>query len=268
MSSKSSVAIAVLTLLLSACSMFDKREWAHTEEAAEKAVGATRAFLVDKTDAAMVSGKSWAQRMASYVRRKEILQTFHDAGDFGEDAILLVKRRASIGGFTDGKVPGMTTFEMPDLPVEYIGEYQWPVQAGVISSEYGRRFGRLHKGMDVAADVGEPIHAMADGYVIYASNKFSAYGNLVILKHDENVTTFYAHNSKMKVKAGQRVTQGQVIALLGNTGRSTGPHSHFEFRRQDAAINPRQLLGKGPFEDAPELGQLDPLTEFLVAFRD
>jgi murein DD-endopeptidase MepM/ murein hydrolase activator NlpD len=267
MEKKHSLAIVALALVTSACSMFEKREWTHAERTAEEAMAATTAFLAEAAEAVAISSRTVAQRMTSYVQRRDLLKTFREAGEYSEDQMLYIVRRASIGGFSDLRMPGMKVFDMPDLPKEYVGEYRWPVDAGVISSEYGRRFGRLHKGMDVAADVGEPIYAMADGYVIYASSRIKAYGNLVILKHDETLTTLYAHNSKMLVKMGERVSKGQLIALLGNTGRSTGPHTHFEFRRIEAALNPRDLLGKGPFDDAPR-AQLDLLTEFLVAFRD
>ena len=104
--------------------------------------------------------------------------------------------------------------------------------------------------------------------MIYAGNKVEGYGNLVVLRHDEETLTLYAHNSRMKVKTGQHVAQGQVIALLGNSGRSTGPHSHFELRREDSAVNPREFLAKGPFEDPPPRAELDPLEEFLLASRE
>ena len=70
------------------------------------------------------------------------------------------------------------------------------------------------------------------------------YGNAVVLRHDDRVTTLYAHNSALKVKLGQKVTQGEQIALLGNTGHSTGPHVHFEIRSGEAPVNPRTLLPK------------------------
>jgi murein DD-endopeptidase MepM/ murein hydrolase activator NlpD len=267
MARKAFFAIAVLALTSSACSRFVRYE-AQTEVAAEKAAVATRALIVETTDAVVSASQSTAQRMMNYVERKDLLKTFREAGEYSEDALLDVMRHASIGGFNSGRLPKFKRFDMPELPAEYAGDFRWPVEAGVISSEYGKRFGRLHKGMDVAADVGEPIHAIASGYVVYASNKIAGYGNLVILRHDETLMTLYAHNSKMKVKTGQWVAQGDVIALLGNTGISTGPHTHFEFRRLDAALNPRELLGHGPFEEPPPRAELEPLTEFLAAWRE
>lgn len=83
--------------------------------------------------------------------------------------------------------------------------------------------------------------------MIYADRRLRGYGNVVILRHDSRMTTLYAHNQKLTVRLGEHVKQGQVIALLGSTGRSTGPHVHFEVRRISAALNPRRLLPKSRF---------------------
>ena len=91
------------------------------------------------------------------------------------------------------------------------------------------------------------MFAAAAGKVLYADDKMRGYGNVVILRHDGVVTTLYAHNQKMKVRLGEEVKQGQVIALLGSTGHSTGPHVHFEMRKANRAVNPRSLLPKTKF---------------------
>jgi murein DD-endopeptidase MepM/ murein hydrolase activator NlpD len=137
------------------------------------------------------------------------------------------------------------------VPDHYAGKYRWPLDAGIISSEYGQRWGKMHKGLDIAADSGEPVYAVAAGEVIYAGDGLRGYGNVVILKHDDTITSLYAHNSQLKVKPGDAVKQGDLIALLGSTGHSTGPHVHFEFRQGDIAVNPHALLpkSKGGAED-------------------
>ena len=84
--------------------------------------------------------------------------------------------------------------------------------------------------------------ASAPGQVLYAGNGLRGYGNVVILRHDQNLTSLYAHNQALAVRAGDPVQAGQVIAYLGSTGRSTGPHVHFEIRRIGTAMNPRALL--------------------------
>jgi murein DD-endopeptidase MepM/ murein hydrolase activator NlpD len=128
------------------------------------------------------------------------------------------------------------------VPQKYAGNLRWPVDAGIVSSEFGARWGKQHKGIDIAADAGEPVYAIADADVIYAGDGLRGYGNVVILRHDSKMTSLYAHNSELKVHQGDHVTQGTLISLLGNTGHSTGPHVHFEIRDGDTAVNPRTLL--------------------------
>jgi murein DD-endopeptidase MepM/ murein hydrolase activator NlpD len=111
-----------------------------------------------------------------------------------------------------------------------------------VSSEFGARWGKLHKGIDIAADAGEPVYAIAPGEVIYAGDGLRGYGNVVILRHDRQRTSLYAHNSVLKVKQGEVIAAGTVIALLGNTGHSTGPHVHFEIRDGDTPLDPRKIL--------------------------
>ena len=114
---------------------------------------------------------------------------------------------------------------------------------GTISSGYGMRRGRMHKGIDIAAPIGTPIVAAASGEVIFAGWNTGGYGNLVKLRHPDGSVTFYAHNNRVMVRNGQRVRQGQLIAEMGSTGRSTGPHLHFEIRPNGStAINPMARL--------------------------
>ena len=127
------------------------------------------------------------------------------------------------------------------LPSAFDG-YIWPAR-GVLTSGYGWRWGRMHRGIDIAAPIGTPIVAAASGEVINAG-WHSGYGNLVKLKHLDGSVTLYAHNNKNLVSHGQKVSQGEQIAEMGNTGRSTGSHLHFEIHSADkAAINPLALLG-------------------------
>ncbi len=112
-----------------------------------------------------------------------------------------------------------------------------PVAKARITSRFGMRWGRHHDGVDFAAPMGTPIRAAADGVVIY-SGTARGYGNIVLIKHDERFVTVYAHNRRNLVKKGQRVRQGQTIAELGSTGRSTGPHVHFEVRDRGKPKNP------------------------------
>jgi len=113
---------------------------------------------------------------------------------------------------------------------------------GVFTSGYGWRWGRMHKGIDIANNVGTPILAAKDGIVVYAGWS-GGYGYLVEIKHNDGHSTRYAHNSRLLVKNGQRVRQSDRISLMGSTGRSTGPHLHFEIRNPSgSALDPSKLI--------------------------
>ncbi|MGR3501477.1 DUF5930 domain-containing protein [Pseudaestuariivita sp.] len=105
------------------------------------------------------------------------------------------------------------------------------------TSGFGPRWGRMHSGTDFAAPHGTPIYATADGVVTHAGWS-SGYGKLVKIQHEFGIETRYAHNSKLIVKVGQRVSRGQQISAMGNTGRSTGTHLHYEVRVGGRAVNP------------------------------
>jgi len=105
------------------------------------------------------------------------------------------------------------------------------------TSGFGYRWGRLHAGTDFAAAHGTPIYATGDGVVTYAGWQ-SGYGRLVKIQHEFGIETRYAHNSKIYVKKGQRVSRGDRISAMGNTGRSTGTHLHYEVRVGGKPVNP------------------------------
>lgn len=122
----------------------------------------------------------------------------------------------------------------------------WPLD-GPVTSEFGWRthpiFGtaRFHSGLDIGGDYGLPIYAAASGTVIHAG-WISGYGNTVIIDHGGGVTTLYGHNDSLNVGVGQTVSQGQVIAMCGSTGNSTGPHCHFEVRENGEPVSPYNYL--------------------------
>jgi len=118
--------------------------------------------------------------------------------------------------------------------------FGWPVR-GRITSRYGRRGGRLHEGVDLGASHGSPIRAAESGRVIH-SGRLSAYGKVVIIKHQGYYRSVYAHASKTLVKKGEFVEKGQTIALVGATGRATGPHLHFEIRKRESPRDPMLYL--------------------------
>jgi len=126
---------------------------------------------------------------------------------------------------TSGKVPG----------------FGWPLR-GTITSVFGSRGGRMHDGIDIGAKEGTPITAAADGEVVYSDHRLSGYGNLIILRHSGNVFTAYAHNQRNLVRKGERVKRGDTIARVGQTGRASGPHLHFEVRRGSTPVDPLAYL--------------------------
>jgi len=118
----------------------------------------------------------------------------------------------------------------------------WPAQ-GVMTSGYGQRWGRPHRGIDIAAPIGTPIVASAPGVISYAGYNDGGFGYLVEVDHADGTMTRYAHNDRILVSAGQQVNQGEQISLMGSTGNSTGPHLHFEIHPGgQGAVNPMAYL--------------------------
>ena len=121
-------------------------------------------------------------------------------------------------------------------------DYLWPVK-GKILSKYGLLAkGLRNDGINISANKGDPVFASKDGKVVYAGNEIQAFGNLILIKHYDNKTTAYAHLDKIKVKKGQTVKKGEVIAALGNSGKVSKPQLHFELRDSNGPLNPLKYL--------------------------
>jgi murein DD-endopeptidase MepM/ murein hydrolase activator NlpD len=118
--------------------------------------------------------------------------------------------------------------------------YAWPLE-GYVTSEYGPRWGKLHAGIDIAAPTGTPILAAKAGEILF-TGRYGGYGNLVVVDHGDGAVSLYAHQSRIAVSEGQQVNQGEVLGYVGSTGNSTGPHLHFEVRREGRPANPRGFL--------------------------
>jgi murein DD-endopeptidase MepM/ murein hydrolase activator NlpD len=122
----------------------------------------------------------------------------------------------------------------------------WPVR-GWVTSPFGNRTSpfsgilKFHEGMDIAAQTGTPVVAPADGVVIKAGFS-TGYGNMVEISHGYGLKTIFGHNSRLNVKAGQRVKRGDVISYVGDTGSSTGPHLHYEVRSNGLPVNPVKYM--------------------------
>ena len=149
--------------------------------------------------------------------------------------------QAPVGQEVSPELPPLNTPDFPRSPGQFTG-YIWPAK-GVFTSGYGRRWGRMHRGIDIAAPIGTPIMAAAPGEVISAGWNSGGFGKLVKIRHADGSITYYAHNNRILVRQGEYVEQGQQVAEMGSTGRSTGPHLHFEIRPDgQSAINPIALL--------------------------
>lgn len=119
-------------------------------------------------------------------------------------------------------------------------QFMWPV-VGTITSRYGWRSSGFHHGLDIAGDMGDPVKAAAAGKVVFADYK-AVYGRTVVLEHPDGHETWYAHLQSIKVKVGSQVAKGQVIGTIGTTGRTTGPHLHFEVRKGSNHYDPLTYL--------------------------
>jgi len=129
----------------------------------------------------------------------------------------------------------------------------WPV-LGHITDSFGERLdpfsgeGAFHTGVDVSADYGAPVHATADGIITIAENH-AGYGRLVVIAHGFGITTWYAHLSSFSAISGARVKRGEVVGYTGISGRSTGPHVHYEVRVNNAPVNPWRYMRSTPAGD-------------------
>ncbi|MDT3425257.1 murein DD-endopeptidase MepM/ murein hydrolase activator NlpD [Paenibacillus forsythiae] len=123
---------------------------------------------------------------------------------------------------------------------EASGSFAWPVSSAIISSTFGERWGRPHKGLDIVSG-NRTIKAADAGTVSFAGVQ-NGYGNVVIINHGNGYATYYGHLSEISVSPGQKLEQGAAIGIMGNTGRSTGTHLHFEIRKNGTAMNPLKYL--------------------------
>jgi murein DD-endopeptidase MepM/ murein hydrolase activator NlpD len=172
------------------------------------------------------------------VQRGETLYRISRNYDVGLEEI------AKINSIND--ITQISAGQMLIIPVqEASGWITWPVE-GKVSSGFGRRGIRgFHSGIDIPAATGTPIRAVADGLVVLSGKSldgYSRYGKIVIVEHGNGIRTVYAHNQKNHVKTGECVKAGEVIAEVGSSGNASGPHVHFEIRREGRPVNPLKYL--------------------------
>jgi len=156
--------------------------------------------------------------------------------------MLLALNPTGSGGMSWPDLPTLPQVPTGPVPGGVVGDYIWPTQ-GVFSSGYGWRWGRMHKGIDLANSTGTAIVAAKEGRVTFSGWNDGGYGYLVEITHGDGSKTRYGHNSRLLVSEGQAVRQGEVISQMGSTGHSTGPHLHFEIIAPGmGAMNPLSYL--------------------------
>jgi len=176
--------------------------------------------------------------------------TPEDAFDRSVEQYTFLKKNAAAIAISAGGMKLMPSVSFADS--SYIPS-MWPVM-GHITAGFGERLdpfsgeGAFHTGVDVASDYGAPVHVTADGVVIVVENH-AGYGRLVVVDHGFGITTWYAHLSAFATIAGARVKRGQVIGYCGISGRSTGPHVHYEVRVNNAPVNPARYMKSDPVND-------------------
>ncbi|MFG1484109.1 M23 family metallopeptidase [Halobacteriovorax sp. HFRX-2_2] len=147
-------------------------------------------------------------------------------------------------GILYNRVEGRTISSINYQKLRKSSRFLWPVpSSNRVTSGYGHRWGRPHEGIDIAARKGTYIVSADAGVVVFSGRK-SGYGNITVVSHVGGFFTIYAHNHKNYTRKGQKVARGQVIAAVGNTGKSTGDHLHFEIRHDSKAFDPLEFFHK------------------------
>jgi murein DD-endopeptidase MepM/ murein hydrolase activator NlpD len=185
-----------------------------------------------------------AVELFSGVYDQELSKRIAEAGGFGFGSLLMDNIRPSSASPAHVRPIRMI---QPSASHSRAVDGPLPVD-GVVTSGFGRRsdpfHGKhsFHKGLDISAPSGTPIQPIRPGTVVSAGPR-GGYGNVVVLDHGGGTTSMYAHCKALKVQAGQRVELGQIIATVGSTGRSTGPHLHLEVHQDGQAVDPVEALG-------------------------
>ncbi|MFZ5615745.1 MAG: peptidoglycan DD-metalloendopeptidase family protein [Pseudomonadota bacterium] len=170
----------------------------------------------------------------------KIGQSLRIPGASGAAPLPAPQREATIAGDVADLA---RTVSYGDTPAKPASLFDWPVKGAIIGSYGLSTAGKRNDGVNIAAPVGTPVRAAADGEVVYRGSELEGYGNLLLIKHEDGFVTAYAHNDAMLVKKGDRVRKGQAIAKVGQTGSAKEPQLHFEIRQNLKAVDPVALLG-------------------------
>jgi len=216
---------------------------------------ANKAGIPDAIVAESIRIYSWNTDFQRDIRPDDVLEVMYESYETKDGHVAkygdilyarLVTSKKDIPLYRFKMADGRVDYFMPDGISIKRTLMKTPISGARMSSGYGMRrhpvlgYNKMHKGIDFAARTGTPIYAAGDG-VIEKAGWVGGYGKYVKIRHNSKLKTAYAHMSKMKVKSGQRVKQGDVIGYVGTTGRSTGPHLHYEVHSNGRQVNPRSL---------------------------
>lgn len=168
------------------------------------------------------------------------LQEFNKGKSYSKGSTVFIPYK---GGIIANEASGRSVASINYNALRSSSRFLWPVPSSKrVSSGFGRRWGRKHEGIDIAARRGAHIIAADDGVVVYSGKELGGYGNITVISHSDGFFTVYAHADRNFTSKGQKVHRGQVIAAVGSTGRSTGNHLHFEVRRDSHAFDPKKFF--------------------------
>ncbi len=213
-----------------------------TREARAEAGKLTRAIARDTADQRSVVGRLArthnALEAAQDERRDAIASLEHEKEHALQEIGSLERESAQLAEAIRAAQRGETPSVEPTQ--RHTGRLSWPVSGPMVSG-FGPRGGAMHEGIDIICSSGTPVRASGSGRVIYAS-WLGGYGNLVVVDHGGGLSTAYAHNTSFAARVGQNVSTGTVISYAGSTGRSSGPHVHFEVWVDGKAVDPMRYL--------------------------
>lgn len=169
------------------------------------------------------------------------IKSHNPESDFSEGSWIFIPLRRGIAGYS-------SYYKLPDVTIEpekilSSADLMWPVPSSKrVSSKFGKRWGKMHEGIDIAARGGSKIVAAERGVVVHVGTGLGGYGKTTVLAHPDGLFSVYAHARKTFTHKGQQVSRGQVIAEVGSSGKSTGNHLHFELRFNSRPLNPGDYL--------------------------
>jgi murein DD-endopeptidase MepM/ murein hydrolase activator NlpD len=217
--------LLVVALVVSACASSGRRE----------GVSWNRAYVVRRGDTL----STLADRYGTTIEALALANDIRDPSRIRVGQKLRVPERPT--RFAPGRGPASVSAAYRPSRPGSPPPLRWPV-SGRLTSRFGRRWSSFHEGIDLAAPRGTPVLAAAPGRVVHSDWSISGYGNLVIVEHPGGLVTLYAHNKVNRVRVGQSVDTGDVLAEVGQTGRATAPHLHFEVRRDGKPRDPLDFL--------------------------